>query len=73
MTRLAHCVLTANVGLPHRSAREAIALAIHTVVHVARIAGHRRVTQVVTVGDYDGQADQFRLEAGLGMCEGAVR
>ena len=24
-TRLAHCVLTANVGLPHRSIREAIA------------------------------------------------
>ena len=29
LTRLAHCVLTANVGLPHRSVREAIALAIH--------------------------------------------
>ncbi len=38
-TRLAHCVLTANVGLPHRSIREAIGLAIHLVVHIARIAG----------------------------------
>jgi pilus assembly protein CpaF len=28
LTRLAHCVLTANVGLPHRSIREAIALAV---------------------------------------------
>ncbi len=36
LTRLAHCVLTANVGLPHRSIREAIALAIHLVVHIAR-------------------------------------
>ena len=45
LTRLAHCVLTANVGLPHRSIREAIALAIHLVVHIARIGGHRRVTR----------------------------
>jgi pilus assembly protein CpaF len=33
LTRLAHCVLMANVGLPHASIREAIALAIHLVVH----------------------------------------
>jgi pilus assembly protein CpaF len=62
LTRLAHCVLTANVGLPHRSTREAIAVAIHLVVHVARVGGQRRVTQVVTVREYDGQADRFRLE-----------
>jgi pilus assembly protein CpaF len=60
LTRLAHCVLTANVGLPHRSTREAIAPAIHLVVHVARIGAQRRVTQVMTVREYDGQADRFR-------------
>jgi pilus assembly protein CpaF len=62
LTRLAHCILTANVGLPHRSIREAIALAIHLVVHVGRVAGRRRVTQMVRVREYDGQADMFRLE-----------
>lgn len=62
LTRLAHCVLTANVGLPHRSIREAIALAIHVVVHVARVAGQRRVTQVLRLRAFDGQADAFRLE-----------
>ncbi|MGH9163829.1 MAG: CpaF family protein [Vicinamibacteraceae bacterium] len=61
-TRLAHCVLMANVGLPHRSAREAIALAIHLVVHIARTDGHRRVTEVVNVKGYDGAADRFVLE-----------
>jgi pilus assembly protein CpaF len=65
LTRLAHCVLTANVGLPHRSTREAIALAVHLVVHVARVAAQRRVTQVMTVHEYDGQADRFRLDAHL--------
>jgi Flp pilus assembly CpaF family ATPase len=55
-------VLTANVGLPHRSTHEAIALAIHLIVHVARVAGQRRVTQVLTVREYDGQADRFHLD-----------
>ena len=39
LSRLAHCVLTANVGLPHTSTREAIALAINLIVHVARVDG----------------------------------
>jgi pilus assembly protein CpaF len=64
-TRLAHCVLTANVGLPHRSVREAIALAIHLVVHVARVGHQRRVTEVATVRGYDPQADRFVLDDAL--------
>ena len=61
-TRLAHCVLTANVGLPHRSTREAIGLAIHLVVHIARVGGHRRVTEIAAVRGYDAQSDRFLLE-----------
>src|SRR5947208_8224226 len=59
LTRLAHCVLTANVGLPHRSIREAIALAIHMVVHIARVDGRRRVTEFLAVRGFDGPADRF--------------
>jgi len=62
LTRLAHCVLTANVGLPHRSVREAIASAIHLVVHIARITGVRRVTDVACVTGYDTAADRFVLD-----------
>jgi pilus assembly protein CpaF len=61
LTRLAHCVLTANVGLPHRSIREAIALAIHLIVHVARIHGCRRLTEVVRLAAYDARHDRFVL------------
>jgi pilus assembly protein CpaF len=64
-TRLAHCVLTANVGLPHRSVREAIALAIHVIVHIARIDGVRRVTQIVDVRGYHGHTDRFVLEPAI--------
>jgi pilus assembly protein CpaF len=63
LTRLAHCVLTANVGLPHRSVREAIALAIHVVVHIARVDGVRRVTEVARVAGYEGSTDRFVLDA----------
>jgi pilus assembly protein CpaF len=62
LTRLAHCVLTANVGLPHRSVREAIGLAIQLVVHIARINGVRRVTEITRVTGYDVVSDRFRLE-----------
>ncbi len=63
LTRLAHCVLTANVGLPHRSVREAIALAIHLVVHLARVGGRRVVTEVVAVRSYDQHTDRFLVES----------
>ena len=53
LARLAHCVLTANVGLPHHSTREAIALAIDLVVHIDRKAGRRVVTEALRVSGYD--------------------
>lgn len=62
LTRLAHCVLMANVGLPHASIREAIALAIHMVVHLERVDNERRVTQVAHVRGYHARRDQFALE-----------
>jgi pilus assembly protein CpaF len=65
LTRLAHCVLLANVGLPHRSTREAIALAIHLVVHIARDDGQRLVTELVDVHGYDGVTDRFLLRSCL--------
>jgi len=66
LVRLAHCVLTANVGLPHASIREAIALAIHLVVHIARVGGRRRVTELATIKAYDSLTDRFVLETDTG-------
>jgi pilus assembly protein CpaF len=62
LTRLAHCVLTANVGLPHRSTREAIALAIHIVAHIARVNGRRQVTELLAITGYDSPHDRFVLK-----------
>jgi pilus assembly protein CpaF len=63
LSRLAHCVLAANVGLPHASTREAIAFAINVIVHVARIDGCRRVTEVLRVKAYNAEQDRFVVEA----------
>ena len=65
LTRLAHCVLTANVGLPHRSVREAIALAIHLIVHIARVESRRVVSEVARIRGYDMAGDRFQLESVL--------
>ena len=59
LVRLAHCVLTANVGLPHASIREAIALAIHLVVHLSREDGRRRLTGAQAVNGYETATDRF--------------
>jgi Flp pilus assembly CpaF family ATPase len=48
--------------LSSRSVREAIAFAVHLVVHIARINGARRVTEVARVTGYDVGVDRFVLE-----------
>jgi pilus assembly protein CpaF len=74
LTRLAHCVLTANTGLPHHSIREAIALAVHVVVHMARLAnGQRRVTEVLRVSGYDPSHDRFLCKPAVPLAEVAIQ
>jgi pilus assembly protein CpaF len=62
LARFAHCVLTANVGLPHASIREAIGLAIHVVAHISRINGARSLTQAIVVAGYDSRTDRFATD-----------
>jgi pilus assembly protein CpaF len=62
LTRLAHCVLMANIGLPHKSTREAIALAVHLVAHIARVDGRRQLTQLVAINGYDATSDTFQFD-----------
>jgi pilus assembly protein CpaF len=62
LTRLAHCVVSGTAGLPHASVREAIALAIDLVVHIAREGGQRRITELLVVRRYDAEPDRFEVE-----------
>ena len=61
LTRLAHCVLMADVGLPHASIREAVGLAIHLVVHINRQHGRRVVSEAVRVCGYNLETGCFEL------------
>jgi pilus assembly protein CpaF len=62
LARLVHCVLTANTGLPHNSIREAVALAIHHVVHIERIGKTRCITEVVTISSYEPSSDHIGVK-----------
>jgi len=59
LLRLANLVLMSSVDMPLRGIKDAIALAIHVVVHIDRIDGQRRVAQVIRVDGYDHRSDQF--------------
>ena len=48
------------------ASREAIAVAIHLIVHIARIGADRRVTEVVSVHGYDAENDRFNLDVHVG-------
>jgi pilus assembly protein CpaF len=61
LTRLAHCVLMADVGLPHPSIKEAVGLAIQMVVHLKREAGRRVASEAVCVRGYNVEAGRFEL------------
>lgn len=63
LTRLAHCVLAAGVGLPHGATREAIALAIQLVVHIRRVDCRRQVGEVLEVSGYEHPRDAFVCKA----------
>jgi pilus assembly protein CpaF len=58
VTRLAHLVLMAEMGLPIASVKEAIALAVHLVAHIARREdGRRQVTQLAAIRGFNGGTD----------------
>jgi pilus assembly protein CpaF len=61
LTALSHMAVEDRPGDSPRSVREAIALAIHTVVHIGidRLKGERHITQVLRVQGYNATDDQF--------------
>lgn len=62
LSRFATCVMTAGVELPYSVVREQIGESLHLVVHLARKAGQRHVTEVVRVSGYDVRENRFELE-----------
>lgn len=64
LTRLSHCVIQSNINLPTVNILEAIALAIHRVIHIYRERqnGQRLVTDVLAVTGIDPHTTRFQFE-----------
>jgi pilus assembly protein CpaF len=62
LTRFATCVMMSGIELPHHAVRSNIADALQLLVHLARGAGKRYVTEVVRIKGYDTQKDRYELE-----------
>jgi pilus assembly protein CpaF len=61
LTRLAHCVVQSGIGIPYASLRGQIGESLDLMVQVERRQGKRLVTEVVKVGGFDYQKDEFDL------------
>ena len=62
LTRFRSCLLQAGLETPHRALQSQIADAVQSLVHIVRVAGQRRVSQIVEIEGYDPEADRFRLQ-----------
>ncbi|MEP7309331.1 MAG: ATPase, T2SS/T4P/T4SS family [Acidobacteriota bacterium] len=69
LTRVAHCVARGGVGLPHAAVREAIASAIHMVVHITRSdVGTRRVSHILSIEQFDARLERFVTQDAYTLC-----
>jgi pilus assembly protein CpaF len=62
LTRFATCVMMSGIELPHHAIRSNIADALQLLVHLARCAGKRYVTEVVQLKGYNTREDHYELE-----------
>lgn len=61
IARFADCVLQSGVDLPHRAIIANIANCVQTLVHIERIAGRRKVSDVLEVRGFDSIENQCQL------------
>lgn len=60
LTRLAGCVLQSGVELPYEAIRRHIAQAIGVVLHLERLRGKRRLSELMEVTGYDTATDDYK-------------
>lgn len=57
--RFRTCIAMAGSTLPDQAIARNIAEVVQVVIHIARVAGHRHITEVMQLGPYDAQADRY--------------
>ncbi len=63
VTRFADCVLQSGIELPHRAIMANIGSAVDLLVHIGRLKGQRRVSEIVGVQGFDNEKQECRLSA----------
>jgi pilus assembly protein CpaF len=61
IARFSDCVLQSGIELPHRAIMANIANSVDLLIHIARIRGHRGISEVVAVQGFDSAGAECRL------------
>jgi len=61
LSRLRTCVAMAGVEIPDKAVARNIAEVVQLVVHIERVAGVRRVSEILRVDGYESAADAYSL------------
>jgi pilus assembly protein CpaF len=69
LARLASCVVQSGVELPYQAVRYQIGDAIDLVLHLERQRGARVVRELIRVGQYDADRDDYNTSPLYGLCE----
>src|SRR5437016_187051 len=63
IARFADCVLQSGVDLPHRAILANIANSVELLVHIDRLRGCRKVSEVLEIASYDRECDEYKFNA----------
>ena len=61
ISRFTSCVLQSGVELPYRAIKNNIGDSLNVIIQIERRPGRRFVSEVLEIGGYSGDTDQYRL------------
>jgi pilus assembly protein CpaF len=61
IARFVSCVLQSDIELPYHAIKSNIGDSINLLLHLERLGGHRRVSELVEIRHYDVDADRYEL------------
>jgi pilus assembly protein CpaF len=61
IARFVSCVLQSDIELPYHAIKSNIGDSINLLLHLERLGGHRRVSELVEIQHYDVDADRYEL------------
>jgi pilus assembly protein CpaF len=63
ISRFVSCTLQSNIDLPYKAIKSNFADSINLLLHIERKNGHRYISELLEVRNYNAEADRYELEA----------